>query len=226
MSNNAFLSYRQTGRASQPIQLLPQFNTPCGVTDFALERYPPQLPESSGFGKLAGICVMGVLCVIGAFSVVTEASGHFATHGPKMASGLTEAIGSAVSKAREENERRNQLHLEAKMQLQRRLAEHIHNSAAAQKTTANLPAGRPPTPESQQKPQRARYDPMLMKMAALKSDEGVDNYAVGKLFPDWVAEGGEWDESAVLRDLVVAVSHMANEHSAGAASGATDAAEN
>lgn len=202
------MSCRQTHRTSQSgIALLPQFNVPPGVTDFALENRPPHLPDRNSPSKACILTVAACLCIIGSYSTVSVAAEPVITHTTKIARGVSNAVGRAISHANEEAERNAQKHYEAREKYfeRRRLSSSSKNYDDED-----------PVPEPREiAPRKQSQSALLLRMAALlKTDtpgSSIDYDAVEQFFPRWRETRDErWNQEEVLKDLVLAVSQLAH----------------
>lgn len=171
---------RRTG-VGRRIELLPTFAPPPGVRDFAIENRPATL--SGNPSRPCLLCVGVVLCVIGIYSTVSVAAGPVLEHGSSLARGVSSAVGKAISNANREAERNVKLHYEARERYFSR------RRASSDQATSSL----------------------LLKLAAVVDNGRLDDDAVEQFFPEWVTERRlSWNEDAVLRDLVVAVSQISH----------------
>ena len=168
------------------LSLLPQFDAPPHVHDFSLEHRPPALPQRSGPLRALSFCVTASLCVVGALAIVGVAAEPAARHGQMIAQNVRSVVGDAIAHANDAAEARSRLNAAAKQEyLQRRgLAE-------------------PPA-------RRVASSSLLLRLAAIRKAEAstLDDDLVAQFFPRWKTESG-WNESEVLKDLILAVSHLA-----------------
>lgn len=204
-----WMSCRQTSsRSSRPISLLPEFNVPPGVTDFALESRPPHLPRNSASRILGSACTSGA-CVIGMLCLLSITAGPVVHQGARILSGVRNAVGSALAHANDMEQQRVQYHYNARSEYMRRRG----------LSTRPEPEDIPQPPEPAASRPRAGKSSLLLRMAALRKVEsavsGIDDNAIEQYFPDWIVRrrDGAWNEDAVLRDLVSAVSQLAHKAS-------------
>lgn len=207
---DTWMSCRQNTHKSRPISLLPEFNVPPGVTDFALETRPPHLPPRNSPSKLVSTLFVSGMCIFGAYCAVTWMAGPVLRHGSTLANGMSDVVGNAIARANDMAERRKQDHYEAKQEYLRRRGlafqtkPDMENTAASYRPTAG----------------KSGKSSLLLRMAALRKVEspvsGIDDDAVEQYFPEWILQkrnSGEWNQDAVLRDLVLAVSQLSHKAS-------------
>lgn len=194
--NDSWMSCRQPHGRQSRFELLPTFTAPPGVHDFALENRPPTLPNRNSPSRVCLLCVGAILCVVGSYSTIAAAAGPVFEHGSTLARGVSKAVGNAISHANQEAERNAQRHYEARERYmsKRNLAQDSRTATSALEPVRS---------------------PLLLRLAALRSGEdgriSIDDQAVEQFFPSWVAEREHsWNEDAVLRDLVLAVSQIAH----------------
>ena len=183
------MSFRPTacrGQGARQLSLLPQFDAPPYVHDFSLEHRPPALPQRSGPLRALSLCVASCFCVVGALAIVGLAAEPAVRHGQMIAQNVRSVVGDAIAHANDAAEARSRLHVAAKQEyLQRRgLAE-------------------PPA-------RRAGSSSLLLRLAAIRKAEAtaLDDDLIAQFFPRWKTESG-WNEGEVLKDLILAVSHLA-----------------
>lgn len=187
-------------RTSERIELLPRFSVPPEIHDFALETRPPHLPSRNVTMRPCLFCIGLVLCVVGSYSTVTIAIGRLMEHGPCFWGGVSRAVSSAIQHANQEAEMHAKKHYEAReVYLSKR-------RLSGDPKTVDQSSGRL---------RPAAKSTLLMRMAALRSKSStgpnlLDDGAIQQLFPTWVSEQRHWNEEAVLKDLVLAVSQLAN----------------
>lgn len=225
--DSSWMSCRPTHSRSSHISLLPQFSVPPGVTDFAIERKPPHLPPRN---SPSWLCVMGivlVLCIVGSYSTMSGASEPTLQHRNSFVSGVTSVVEQAISRANVQAEKHAQQHYEAREEYmnRRKLSRRSLGSYKAPHAGAPPPArAQQPAPElaldSHDVSASATPKPeLLSRMAALGKAGAlrIDDSAVEQFFPAWVAHRSQnqWDENAVLRDLVLAVSQLADKPTPG-----------
>lgn len=176
-------------QGGRQLSLLPQFEAPPSVHDFSLEHRPPALPQRSGPLRALSFCVTACLCVIGALAIVSVAAEPAARHGQMIARNVRSVVGDAIAHANDAAEARSRLHAAAKKEyLQRRgLAE-----------------------EPQLLVSKVGPSSLLLRLAAIRKAEAtaLDEDLIAQFFPRWKTENG-WNESEVLKDLILAVSHLA-----------------
>ena len=204
------MSCRQSYPKAQNIALLPQFNVPPGVTDFAIENKPPHLPPRNSPSRVCVLVVGTVLCLVGSYSTISAAAGPVITQSNKLVSGMTNVMGNAILRANEEAERRAQLHYEARSEYmsRRRLSPYSSGIKAdvdtAPLTTSTTSRTYPPRPKPA----------LLARMAALRKANPastLDETTIEQLFPQWVKhkrDGVELNERVVLQDLIMAVAQL------------------
>lgn len=223
--DSSWMSCRQAHSKPSNISLLPQFTVPPGVTDFAIENKPPHLPPRNSPSRVCVLTVAAVLCLVGSYSTVSAAAGPVLQHSTRIVSGVSEAVGNAISHANHEAERHAQRHYEAREQYmsRRRLsprtqAPRVDSNPQADSTfsaTDNAAPSSLPTPRHA-RPSRPK-SALLLRMAALRKTDSpgsaIDENAVEQFFPGWVQKrhnSMQWNEDAVLQDLVLAVSQLAH----------------
>ena len=205
----SWMSCRPAQASRGGISLLPQFNTPPAITDFALENKPPSLPPRNSPARIVVVGLVAVMCFIGSCAVVSAAAEPVVTGSKRLASGMKHVVGTAISRANEQAERNAAVHYSARQ-------DYLERRAASRRLgeERNLPvAAAVPLPLKGRKSGRSS---LLLRMAALQALENpasVDETAVRQYFPSWVTDRAEWDEEAVLHDLVLAVSHLAHQAS-------------
>lgn len=184
-------------RTSERIELLPRFSVPPEIHDFALETRPPHLPLRNSPARPCVLCVGLVLCVVGSYSTATTVIGPLMENGHSFWSGVSRAMSSAIQRANQEASMHAKKHYDAReVYLSKRRLSGDAKKAIDQ-------------------PRPAAKSTLLMRMAALRSSSStgpnsLDNRAIEQLFPAWVSEQRHWNEEAVLTDLVLAVSQLAN----------------
>lgn len=225
MSNidSSWMSCRQPHLRPSHVSLMPMFDVPPGITDFAIENKPPHLPARNSPSRLCAITAGTVLCLVGSYSLVSATAGPIVQQGSLLVSGVSSAVGTALLRANTEAERRAQRHYEARdayMQ-KRRLSYHgspPHSTGRkdrlAHEETQTHSANR-----ASEHSAKLQTD-LLLRMAALQKADSpgssVDVGMVEELFPEWVKERRpdlQWNENAVLHDLVLAVSQLAHDMS-------------
>lgn len=190
---SAEMSWRPTAtlrtQGERQLSLLPQFEVPAHVHDFALENRPPALPQRTGPLRALSLCVTGMLCMVGALALMGVAAEPASRHGQIIAQNMRSVVGEAISHANEAAEARSRMHEAAR-------AEYMQRRGLA--AEPQPPVGRP-APSS-----------LLLRLASIRKAEAsaIDDELVAQLFPRWKTEG-EWNQSEVLKDLILAVSHLA-----------------
>lgn len=138
-------------------------------------------------------------------------AGPVVHQGSKLVHGVSSAVGNALAHANDLAEQRAQDHYNARSEYMRRRALSTRPDPPE---VPELPVAEVPTA----KPKVAKSS-LLLRMAALLKVEspvsGIDDDAVEQYFPDWILRrrSGTWNEEAVLRDLVLAVSQLAHKAS-------------
>lgn len=207
---SSWMSCRSTCR-SHSSAVLPTFAI-SGAPEFALETRPPQLPPRNSTPRMLGIITIGFLCVCGALAMVSAAVEPVMNNGGALAQGVQTAIRNAITHANAEAERHAHDHYVARQ-------EYLQRKGRAPSTDPyrrrlddadDRPAYDLPLMKSQK-------SSLLLRMAAIRKIEttvnDIDEHAVRQYFPAWVDNGldrGAWNENAVLRDLVLAVSQLAH----------------
>lgn len=223
--NSSWLSYRQAHSKQSNISLLPQFSVPPGVTDFAIENKPPHLPPRNSQSSVCVWTVATVLCLVGSYYTVSAAAGPVLQHSTRLVSGMSVAIRNAILHANQEAERHAQRHYEARDEYMSRRRVSPRASAPGSEPKPqdddtsgwydNSAPATMPTPRHTRtsRPKSA----LLLRMAALRktdsSGSSIDENAVEQFFPGWVQKrqnSMQWNEDAVLQDLVLAVSQLAH----------------
>jgi len=221
----SWMSCRQAHSKQSNISLLPQFSVPPGVTDFSIENKPPHLPHRNSPSRVCVLSVATVLCLVGSYSTISVASGPVLQHSTRLVSGMSVAVENAISHANHEAEWHAKRHYEARDEYmsRRRLsprasAETFEPKPQDEDTTGssdNYALANVPTPRHARstKPKSA----LLLRMAALRKADSpgssIDENAVEHFFPGWVQKrhnSVQWNEDAVLQDLVLAVSQLAH----------------
>ena len=117
---------------------------------------------------------------------------------------MSDAVGKAIQRAKYIDELRKQDHYNAKQEYLRRrgLSSHTKETDTAYKLKVSKP-GR---------------SSLLLRMAALRRLESpvssIDDDAVEQYFPEWVEKKHNgWNQEAVLRDIVLAVSQLSHKAS-------------
>lgn len=213
------MSCRQSHSRTSQISLLPQFSVPPGVTDFATENRPPHLPPRNSPSRLFVMAVATVLCIVGSYSTVSAAATPMLKHSTDLVSGVTSAVGKAISHANAQAELQAKKHYDARHEYMSR------RRLSIQKTPhAAHPHAQPPQPTetgtvaraSEATPGVRPKSALLLRMAALRKQDTpvstIDEDAVEQFFPGWIRHRNQkqWDEDAVLKDLVLAVSQLAH----------------
>ena len=223
--DSSWMSCRQAHSKQSNISLLPQFSVPPGVTDFAIENKPPHLPPRNSPSRVCVLTVATVLCLVGSYSTVSVAAGPVLQHGTRLVSGVSAAVGNAISHANHEAERHAQRHYEARDEYmsRRRLSPRASASKSDPRpqdedtsgSTDNSALASVPTPRHARTPRPKSA--LLLRMAALRKTDSpgssIDENAVEQFFPGWVQKRHnslQWNEDAVLQDLVLAVSQLAH----------------
>lgn len=202
------MSCRSNHRTSQSgIALLPQFNLPPGVTDFALETRPPHLPDRNSPSKACLLTAAACLCIIGSYSTVSVAAEPVILHTTNIARGMSNAVGRAISHANEQAERNAKKHYEAREKFFQRRA----LSYPSKNYEDDAPLPEPPDIAPRKQSQSA----LLLRMAALlKTDtpgSAIDYDAIEQFFPRWREKRDDsWNQDEVLKDLVLAVSQLSH----------------
>lgn len=238
--DNTWMSCRQTPSTRSGISLLPQFNVPPGVTDFSLESKPPSLPPRNCPLRVVTIASIGLMCTIGVYALVSSAAEPVMRHSTQLAQGMKQVVGSAITHANQQAERNALTHYQARQEYldrrdrrSRRMEEDAYapheeewgdkRRGATSDTrefvvSAANPVGIVP---ADLPPMKSGKSSLLLRMAALQQEggrvNGIDADAVHQYFPTWVTNEqrpvAQWNQEAVLKDLVLAVSHLAHKAS-------------
>lgn len=199
------------------ISLLPQFQLPPDVHDFAIEHRPPQLPARNSYFRLVGIAVVGVLCLAGLCTISTVIMEPLREKSGSLRSGVTNMVSSAITGVNAAAERQAQEHYAARAAyLQKRGLRRLDDFAAPLPSRRPVSAPTPPEDDlSFDAPSGAST--LLERMATLRD---LDGDAVEQHFPEWISKDtlvvgtgrpiARWNEDAVLRDIVRAVSQLAS----------------
>tara|TARA_Y100000389_G_scaffold196735_1_gene230161 strand:+ start:4005 stop:4601 length:597 start_codon:yes stop_codon:yes gene_type:complete len=178
---------RAQGRGQ--LSLLPQFDAPVHMQEFSLEHHPPALPQRVGPLRALSLCMTSVFCMVGALALVGLAAEPATRSGQIIAQNVRSVVGDAIAHANDaaEAQRRAQAASRVKYIQRRGLA-----------TVPQAPAKRSVPPS------------LLFRLAAIRKAEesALDEDLVAQLFPMWKTEDG-WNQSEVLKDLILAVSHLA-----------------
>jgi hypothetical protein len=153
------------------------------------------------------------MCVVGTLFLVCMVAGPALRQGSKVVNVVSDSVGGALAYANDRAEQRVQDHYIARSEYMRRRG--LGAREEAPRITEQ------PDQEVVQETHRpkASKSTLLLRMAALLKVEsivsGIDDSAVEQYFPDWIGRRrrGEWNEDAVLRDLVLAVSQLAHKAS-------------
>ena len=217
--DSSWMSCRQAHSKSSSISLLPQFTVPPGVTDFAMENKPPHLPSRNSPYRLLVLTAAAVLCVVGSYSTISAAAGPVLQHSTRLVSGMSVAVGNAISHANNEAERHAKRHYDAREEymVRRRLSPRAHEPSTQTDSSPTDNAELAIRPTSRHaRPSRPK-SALLLRMAALRKTDSpgssIDENAVEQFFPGWVKKmhnSVQWNENAVLQDLVLAVSQLAH----------------
>ena len=163
--------------------------------DYSLEYRPPILPQRSGPLRALSLCITSCFCVVGALTLLGVAAEPAARHGQMLAQNMRNVVGDAIAHANEAAEARRRMQVAAKQEyLQRR----------------GLATERQLEAEPRQAARRTRLPSLLLRLAAIRKTETatLDDNLVAQFFPKWKTEAG-WNENEVLKDLILAVSHLA-----------------
>lgn len=138
-------------------------------------------------------------------------------HSSNLVSGVTSAVGRAISHANVQAEKHAQKHYEAREEYlsRRRLSTHktTHAGQAHAQQAHELESD---SHDSEALAVAKPKSALLLRMAALRKADapgsGIDDDAVEQFFPGWIIHRNQkhWDEDAVLKDLVLAVSQLAH----------------
>lgn len=230
-----WMSCRQTPSTRSGIALLPQFSVPAGVTDFALENKPPSLPPRNSPFRVVTIATIGLMCTIGVCALVSSAAEPVMRHSTELAQGMKQVVGSAITHANQQAERNALTHYQARQEYldrrdrrSRRMSEEElpvgpYDARQIAAVSAVVSATAPAAVEvpASLPPMKSGKSSLLLRMAALQQTgsrvNGIDDDAVHQYFPTWITNErrpvGQWNQDAVLRDLVLAVSHLAHKAS-------------
>lgn len=235
-----WMSCRQMPHTRSGITLLPLFSVPAGVTDFALENKPPSLPSRNSPFRVVTIAAIGLMCTIGAYALVSSAAEPVMRHSTELARGMKLVVGSAITHANQQAKRNALTHYQARQEYidrrdrrSRRMEEDAYAPqeeewgdkrrgatsdmrefvVSAANPVGIIPADLPPM--------KSGKSSLLLRMAALQQTgnrvNGIDDDAVHQYFPTWKTNEGrpaaQWNQEAVLKDLVLAVSHLAHKAS-------------
>lgn len=186
---------------------------PVAAIDFALESRPPNLPPRNCFVRILHVAIISTLCTIGVYTLGARATGPVITQSTQFANGVRRVVEDAISHAdeqamhsRDESRDYTAGTQARRLSLQTREGELVGGDGGRESVhaTAHGHGGK---------------SSLLLRMAALRKQgrpvSRVDESAVRRYFPSWELgeRAGHWNESAVLRDLVLAVSHLAQEAS-------------
>lgn len=195
--------------------ILPQFSVPSSAQQhFALETRPPSLPNRNSPLRLIGICVVFLLCTVGMVEILQSAAEPATRHGRVLLGGVSTAVTAALAHANDAADRRQQEHVEARQKFiakikgPRRLEQDDYEASLPDLNTE------PPAGAVARIGSRTRSS-LLLRIATLAKNmdaAAFDLELVKRLFPLWLNEGRDTlDTNAVLRDLVMSVSLLANE---------------
>jgi hypothetical protein len=197
--------------ASERLELLPRFHPNAEMNGFVLEERPPHLPLRTFTVKSCILFIGVVLCVIGSYSIASLCMEPFVSGGYSLVGGVSSAVHNAIERANQEAKRNAEHHYEARERYmkRRRMSSNTHvQPAQSDEKFRRAPTTKIPP---------ASYAPsssVLSKMAALKSGDvnglhSVNDEHISRLFPSWRSKQRQWNEDAVLTDLVSAVSELA-----------------
>lgn len=175
------------GQGGRQLSLLPQFEAPPHVHDFSLEHRPPALPQRTGPLRALSLCVTSAFCAVGALALVGLAAEPAARHGQIIAQNVRNVVGDAIAHANDAAEARSRMQAASR-------AEYMQRRGLAAEPPAKRPAS----------------SSLLLRLAAIRKSEAsaLDDDLIAQFFPRWKTEG-EWNQREVLKDLILAVSHLA-----------------
>ena len=176
-------------QGGRQLSLLPQFDAPPHVHEFSFEHRPPALPQRSGPLLALSMCVTSAFCVVGALALVGLAAEPAARHGQIIAQNVRTVVGDAIAHANDAAEERSRVHAASK-------AEYMQRRGLA--------------PEPQPRVKRPASSSLLLRLAAIRKSESIalDDDLIAQLFPKWKTDG-VWNQGEVLKDVILAVSHLA-----------------
>lgn len=174
-------------QAGRGLSLLPQFDVPVHLHDFSLDHHPPALPARAGPLRALSLCVVCLFCSVGVLALLGLAAEPAARQGQLLVQGMRSVVGQALEHANDAAEARVRQHAAAKQEYMQR------RGLAAE----------PPA-------RRAGSSSLLLRLAAIRKAEAsaLDDDLIAQFFPRWKTEKG-WNEGEVLKDLILAVSHLA-----------------
>jgi len=173
-----------------------------------------------------------VVCLVGSFFTVSAAAAPMWQHSSNLVSGVTSAVGRAISHANVQAEKHAQRHYEAREEYLSRRRLSVHKTPHAGQGHAQ--SSHELELESHVSEALAITKPksaLLLRMAALRKADapgaGIDDGAVEQFFPGWIIHRNQkqWDEDAVLKDVVLAVSQLAHAVSVDTAPGSNGVPE-
>jgi len=202
MLDDAWMSCRQPYNARN--SLLPQFQFPNNVADFPIETKPPSLPPRNSTTRAFILAFVGLLCTVGTYAILSTVAKPAFDTSKQFAQGVRRVVDSAITQANQQAENNANRHYKARREyLQRRDRRRLNRDAQPEDEDVEALTDAKPS--------------LILRMAALKRAEsavnGIDHKAVEQYFPEWLNSAATWNEDAVLRDLVLAVSHLALEAS-------------
>ena len=149
----------------------------------------------------------------GVFTVAGAAVEPLRANSGYIGAGMSTMVSSAINSANEAAERHAQKHYAARAEyLERRGLRRLNERAPFQGVPPPLPE---PLAENDE-PEPPQVEALLLRMAALRaSTNAIDHTAVQQYFPSWMksASDAQWNQNAVLSDLVLAVSELAHRSS-------------
>lgn len=206
MLDASWISQRPaSARSNAGFTLLPQFAVPPEVHTFSVENRPPHLPARVTPPRSVKMCLVAVLCVIGSVALVSVVAEPAMRGGSAVMGNLGAAVDSALQRANDDAERNKA----AKAAARRDYVNRRRALAAPEEPPE------PPEVESAPLDRKRTRSSLLLRLAALRRQDAgpweLNEDAVLRYFPDWMAEGGSIKSDAALRDIIVAVSLLAHD---------------
>jgi len=200
------MSYRTSFRRLQDREnLLPRFGI--DVAEYPIDSNPPLLPARNSRCRLLAIATVAVFCAFGFLSTVHVVTEPIVSYGSTLAHDIGSTVRGAIHRANEEAEKHANEHYTAQQEyLQRKGRYPAQVSERRLDAWENNVINKLPVVKS-------THSALLLRMAVIrKVANELDDTAVEQYFPSWIERSGDgtWNQDAVLRDLVIAVSQLAH----------------
>lgn len=220
--DSSWMSCRKLHYNEPRITGLPQFSV---SHNFLPETTVGQLPVRTSCTRVIVLGSVAFACVVGIYVLALCTADPVVRRSTELSQRLQRVVGDAIAHANEQAER------DAFMRYQARVEYMQRRKQGTRRMETDSLLSLPEQPRKQQAEDEASEphaelftsttsskSRLLLRMAALQQANSranaIDDSVVSEYFPTWIASKqksvGQWNQEAVLRDLVMAVSHLSS----------------